>query len=286
MLSIPAQNLIHQPNPIAACRGFRLFAQSGITPDFPPLRVMNYAFGLILSGTATERIGLQAYAVKPYSVVFTYPGQIISYAETSADLSFLYFVLDDEFIVHSPVNRNWLDHFGFFRAEGTPVFNLPVPTGQRIHQLLDAIKAEYEAAHADYELLIPLYVYELFIQINRVYAPDSATDKKRLSRGQVISRTFKELVNQHFRQQKRVQQYADLLAVTPRHLNELIKTQTGQSPSYWILAMEILEAKYQLKYTTRTIAEVADDIGYPDAAYFSKVFRKVTGLSPLQYRLR
>jgi AraC family transcriptional activator of pobA len=48
--------------------------------------------------------------------------------------------------------------------------------------------------------------------------------------------------------------------------------------------MEMLEAKYLLRYSGRTVADIAGHLGYPDPAYFSKVFRKAAGCSPQQYR--
>lgn len=283
MPTIPSQNLIHQPNELAASTGFRLFSEQGMTPNLPPLRIMNYAFGLILTGTATEIIGLQTYPVKPYSVVFTFPGQIISYGDPSPDLSFLYCVLDEDFMTNPHLNRTLLNSFGFFRTEGRPVFDVPVPTGQLIHGLLKNIQTEYEDRSLDYEVMIRLYVHEILILINRAYAPEG-THGPLLNRGQVISRDFKELVSQHYLTKKQVRAYADLLSITPRHLSEMIKTHTGLPPSHWVLTMEMLEAKFQLTYSTRTIAEIADYLGYRDPAYFGKVFKKHTGLSPQQYR--
>lgn len=284
MLTIPSQNLIHQPNELAASTGFRLFSEQGMASALPPLRIMNYAFGLIVAGTATETIGLQTYLVKPYSVVFTFPGQIISYADTSPDFSLLYCVLDEDFMINPHVNRTLIDSFSFFRTEGRPVFDLPVPTGQIIHQLLKNIKTEYDSQSLDYEAMIRIYVHEILILINRAYAPDPTNHTQVVSRGQVISRSFKELVSQHYLAKKQVREYADLLSITPRHLSEIIITHTGRPPSHWVLTMEILEAKFQLKYSTCTIAEVADYLGYQDPAYFGKVFKKQTGFSPQQYR--
>jgi AraC-like DNA-binding protein len=104
------------------------------------------------------------------------------------------------------------------------------------------------------------------------------------SRGEAITRQFKELVGEHFLRKKRVQDYADLLCITPRHLTDTVTTSSGRPPSHWILTMEMLEARYLLRYSGRTVAEIAGHLGYPDPAYFSKVFRKAAGCTPSQYR--
>jgi hypothetical protein len=144
-----AQNLIHQPDALAASPGFRLFSEKSLAPDLPPLRIMNYAFGLTLRGTATETIGLQTYAIRPYTVVFTFPGQIVSYTDTSPDLSFRYCVFDDAFMNSPHLNQRLIDGFGFFRAEGRPVFHLSPETGRAVHGLLEKVQAECAARRPD-----------------------------------------------------------------------------------------------------------------------------------------
>jgi AraC-like DNA-binding protein len=281
---IPAQNLIQQPDALAASPGFRMFSEKSLAPDLPPLRIMNYAFGLTLGGTATETIGLQTYAIRPYTVVFTFPGQIVSYTHTSPDLSFLYCVFDDEFMNSPHLNRRLVDGFGFFRAEGQPVFHLSPQTGQAVHGLLEKIRAECAGRRPDHELLVRVYLLELFILINREYPPPLPVLPESRNRGEEISRQFKELVGGHFLHKKRVQDYADLLCITPRHLTDTVTKTTGCPPSHWILTMEMLEAKYLLRYSDRTIADIAGHLGYPDPAYFSKVFKKAAGCTPGQYR--
>lgn len=285
---IPALDLINQPNQLAASPGFRLLSEQSLAADLSPFRIKNYAFGLALSGTATETIGLQTYALQPYTVVFTFPGQLVNYSDASPDFSFLCCVFDEDFTASPYLNRELIESFGFFQSQGQPVFDLSAATGQVILGLLTKIKAECEHRCLDYQVLVRIYLLELFILINREYRlveGADATDAKEVQgRGEQISRRFKELVSRHFLDKKQVQQYADLLCITPRHLTRMVTNSTGRSPSYWILTMEILEAKYQLRFSTSSIGEIAQSLGYSDPAYFSKVFRKAAGCSPQQYR--
>lgn len=281
---IPAQNLMLQPGELAASPGFRLFSEKNLAPDLPPLRVMNYAFGIILRGTATETIGLQTYAIRPHTVVFTFPGQIVSYAHTSPDLSFLYCAFDDAFMTSPHLDRRLTDRFGFFQAGGQPVFLLSAATGRAVHELLEKIREECGGKQPDHELLVRTYLLEAFILMGREYPPPAPESREAAGRGEVISRQFKELVGTHFLRKKKVQDYADLLCITPRHLTEMVTKSTGRAPSHWILAMEILEARYLLRFSARTVADIAEYLGYPDPAYFSKVFKKAAGCAPQQYR--
>jgi AraC-like DNA-binding protein len=281
---LPVHNLLAPAAALASCGGFRLFSQEHLAAELPPVRVMQYAFGLTLRGTATETIGLQSYALQPYTVVCTFPGQIISYADTSPDLAFVYGVFDEDFLTSPHLNQQQLDRFGFFQAGGRPVFALTPETGRQAQRLFDNIQEECTAQRADYELLVRLYLLELLVLINREYAPPKPEPPAALSRGTQISRQFKELVSQHFLRLKQVQAYADLLCISPRHLAQVVTQGTGQPPSYWIRAMEVLEAKYQLRYSAQPVAAIAEHLGYADPAYFGKVFRQAAGCSPQQYR--
>jgi AraC family transcriptional regulator, transcriptional activator of pobA len=75
-----------------------------------------------------------------------------------------------------------------------------------------------------------------------------------------------------------------MLNITPNHLNKLVKTITGKSPTKWIDDTLVLEAKVLLYQTSLTINEVASEIGIYDQSYFSRLFKKYEGITPLEFR--
>ena len=75
-----------------------------------------------------------------------------------------------------------------------------------------------------------------------------------------------------------------MLNVTPNHLNKSIKSVTGKSPTKWIDETILLEAKYLLYQTNLTINEIAMQVGHYDQSYFSRIFKKHEGLTPIEYR--
>lgn len=95
---------------------------------------------------------------------------------------------------------------------------------------------------------------------------------------------FKQLLSEKFREIKQVQAYAALLNITPLYLNEVAKTVTGFAASYWINQQVILEAKRLLYYTALDVKQVAYQLGYEDHAYFSRLFKKHTGITALGFR--
>ncbi len=76
---------------------------------------------------------------------------------------------------------------------------------------------------------------------------------------------------------------AETLYVNPNYLSKKFKAETGKTVSAFINETRIHEAKYLLKNTNTTIADIAYMVGFNDKKYFSKVFKKYTGLTPSQY---
>lgn len=103
-------------------------------------------------------------------------------------------------------------------------------------------------------------------------------------RAVMIEQTFHQLLQQHYQAWKQPAQYADALAITVSHLNDVIKTITGLSPSTLIQERSILEAKRLLYYTQLSVKEIGYEVGYQEPVYFNKLFRKRTGQTPLAFR--
>lgn len=99
-----------------------------------------------------------------------------------------------------------------------------------------------------------------------------------------ITLKFRELIDSHLASEKRPAAYASLLNISEVYLNEAVKGTTGLSVGAYIRSRVIVEAKRQLAYTSLTAKEIAYSLGYEDYAYFSKLFRKIVGKSPVDYR--
>ncbi|WP_315821323.1 helix-turn-helix domain-containing protein [Paraflavitalea speifideaquila] len=110
--------------------------------------------------------------------------------------------------------------------------------------------------------------------------PGERTD----NRTDIITRQFRSLLQQQFKTMKSPSAYAAALNISPAYLNEVIKQSTGFPVSHWIHQEIILEARRMLYYTDNTVKEIAHLLGYEDHTYFTRLFSKITGLSPLAFR--
>lgn len=106
------------------------------------------------------------------------------------------------------------------------------------------------------------------------------------SRFDIITKEFKRLLEREFIFIKRPSDYSNVLNISTPYLNECVKNATGFPVSYHIQQRVILEAKRLLYHSDKSVKEIANDLGYVDYAYFSRLFTKITGMTALAFRNR
>jgi AraC family transcriptional activator of pobA len=110
-------------------------------------------------------------------------------------------------------------------------------------------------------------------------------DKEGATRNAIrLADRFRELIDQHYRENWRLQNYASAMAVSPSQLRNACVAATGLSPTKMIHARLITEAKRSLIFGDMTIEQIAYGLGFMDTAYFTRFFRKEVGQSPSQFR--
>lgn len=114
-----------------------------------------------------------------------------------------------------------------------------------------------------------------------VPAPRTAEPARR---SRMLVERYRELIETHFRSQHRVGFYAGAAHVTVARLNAACRNATGRSATSLLSDRIILEAKRALLYTNLGIAEVAQSLGFDDAAYFTRVFTRAVGVAPKSFR--
>jgi AraC-like DNA-binding protein len=91
---------------------------------------------------------------------------------------------------------------------------------------------------------------------------------------------FKWQVDTHYKEKTQVAQYADMLYVTPGHLNDVIKATVGKTAKQVIDEKRIIEAKRLLFWGNQNMKEIAWQLNFEDDAYFNRYFKKHTGHTP------
>lgn len=99
-----------------------------------------------------------------------------------------------------------------------------------------------------------------------------------------MSDQFLMLAQKYFKQERFLDFYAQKLEVTPKHLSRTLKSQTGYTAVEWIERFVILEAKVLLKSSNLNIQQISDELNFPSQSFFGKYFKKLTGMSPKEFR--
>lgn len=142
--------------------------------------------------------------------------------------------------------------------------------------------SEFEARRSGTNALMAAYLNAIVVLLGRTVANEGKGEER--SPASVTTERLDDLIAEHFRRQLTAQAYADLLAISPTHLNRVVKTVTGMTVHDRIMLRVIEEARRALIFTSSTVQDVAEELGFSDAAYFSRCFRQRTGRTPSHYR--
>lgn len=97
---------------------------------------------------------------------------------------------------------------------------------------------------------------------------------------------FMVMLEKDFRTVRSVNSYASQLAITPNHLNVIVKRHTRQPAGYHIRQRIAQEAKRLALYSDVCMKEIAYLLGFSDTAHFSKFFKKSTGINFSEFKRR
>ena len=94
-----------------------------------------------------------------------------------------------------------------------------------------------------------------------------------------------QYIEVHYYEKVTLNQLAEMVYLSPSYLSRIFTKETGNSFNDYLNAVRINKAKSLLKYNDLRVADVANAVGFDDQSYFTKVFRRITGVTPVKYRL-
>lgn len=237
---------------------------------------------LFTKGSGTHTIDFTRFKVRPFEIYFMIPGQVHSWHfEDEPDG---YIINFSENIFRSfLLNPDYLERFSFFSgvSEDNVCF-LPSAIHNKTIQLFEEIIAITESEKENKLDMIRLLLLQLFILID-----DSGkrnTSKVIPKQKQVLLKNFRRLIDQHYKSIKLPKEYADLLYVTPNHLNALTQDLLGKTAGELIRDRVLLEAKRLLINADMTITEIAFNLNFQDNSYFNRFFKKAENSTPDEFR--
>jgi AraC-like DNA-binding protein len=181
------------------------------------------------------------------------------------------FIGDSNFHYYS----NYLDRIAFTFDEGD--------CRQKIGVLCELLLFEY-SQHPEnkdvYRHLLSALLYKLEAEGKHHLPPEQEARSSR----QIAFKTFLQILEDNYTRPLGVGFYADKMNTSERNLNLLCNQVFGKSVSEIIETRKMIEARRYLLNTGLTVSEIGFTLGYNEKSYFTRVFRKKTGLTPTDFR--
>jgi len=160
----------------------------------------------------------------------------------------------------------------------SPLINLNRVDNSELNTLFDLLYQEIytQKPYKEY--------YESIFKTAMLKIIKISDSNKSLARRQEIAIAFKQLVHLHYGTEKSVNFYADKLAVSVNYLNRCVSSVFKKTSKQLILEVAIIHSQLLLLETNKSVASIAYELEFEDPSYFTRLFKKIVGISPTEYR--
>lgn len=279
---VPVYSL--EPEQVGGNTHFRMYHYEGSLPHqsdlLVPHRKDHYLLVFIRRAGSRQWIDMTPYILKDNTIYFTGPSQII---------------------VKEELKQLWSTGIAFTREflsfqENASLNKLPILHNPRnghellltetdvnfVEDVLAKIIGEYQHPSEWQQRMLAAYLTVLLTYLSRLYTGQFRDNTS--SGDTLLLKSFQAKINEYFRELHEVGDYASLLHISAGHLSEVVKMQSGKPAIKHIHERIVLEARRLLFHTNHSLKEIAFDLGFSDASYFNRFFKRETAVTPAEYR--
>ena len=149
---------------------------------------------------------------------------------------------------------------------------------------LHTMMNEYKAKEIGYSSYLKAALIQLLLFINRHNNQLNNSDIQYVNSTHKTISEITEFINTNYNKDITLTTISDLFFISPYHLSRTFKCITGFAFIEYLNAVRIKNAQKMLRETDFTITEIAEIVGYKSTTHFGRVFKSITGISPLTYR--
>lgn len=236
---------------------------------------------VIKKGSCRGEINLLSHTINAPSIATFNPQNMLLVEQVSDDFEATVICMSKRFIDNLFVFFS--DTTLYTKYNRQPVLEIPpilMPKVMEYVEDCNEIVADTGNPYA-YRALVFETAAFIFKTLSKCYDRDRQQSCSSCSR---ITSRFLALLQEHFKTSRQLDFYAEKLCITPKHLSRSVKQQTGYTAIEWIERFVVLEAKIMLKSTDLNVQQIADALNFATQSFFGKYFKKVTGLTPKQFR--
>jgi len=249
--------------------------------DLQPRRMTVYNFFFLTKGISTRTKGLDTYEFSENTFFFVPAHEITTHKFIRKDVEGFYCHFSIELLTDKTNPRNLLNEFPFLEFNSYPLVKVDMQTKGFVIPLLERLLLEYKSNKKSSFDIFRSYLIALFTELKPFVETSTPVSKNAAS---IITEQYKKALSKYIYQKNKITDYAELLSVSPNHLNKCVKNTLGKSAHDLLNEMLLLEAKVLLKQTNLNISEIAHKIGKNEISDFARFFKSQTGLRPSEYR--
>ncbi len=237
---------------------------------------------ILKSGTLKLTIDMIEYEAASPCLIIILPKQTFRITELPDDLDGKTIMMSNEF------SDSLFNEYAAFNQLRKTVETSPVT------YLIGGIKEAFDTYLKLLEDLInsPVKAYKLeaakHLTLSMFYgivlSMHDLNEVKPTDRQGVLFKQFERELRLNYKREREVSFYADKLCITPKYLSAIVLEQTGKSALKVINEYVTNECQALLLSTNLTLQQISDKLNFPSQAIFSKFFKRMTGLSPRDYR--
>jgi len=249
-----------------------------------PRRSEAYSISFLKEGEVVLQAGLVTQTVKAPAVITLGPTVVRTITETDIQPVMEIIFFTDNYLLANRTNVFYLMEFDFFEDEDLHPFTLNKIQAKKTGRIFKMIREALSTHHLHEPEILRSCINILIYEINSFHKLQHTAKPPLAEPISPLLVNFKQLLYKEFIRERSVAFYADKLNITPKHLSDLLKKQTGKTAGEWIDEAIILEAKVLLQNKELSVSQVSEQLNFSDQSVFGKFFKTHTTLSPLRYR--
>jgi len=249
-----------------------------------------YAIGL-KDKSCSSLYGRKSYDFNEGLLFFTAPNQVqtIISEQKKGEVQGWMIVFHPDLIRNTQLGKN-IDNYNFFSYSVNEALHLSESEQNSIEDCKNLIEKEIAERTDNHSQSVISSSLELLLNLsNRFYERQFNT---RSAENNDLSNKFESLLKSYFKEGMfkelgvpSLEYFSEKMRLSPSYLSDLLKKQTGSSATDYVNSFLIEKAKTMLLSTDETVSGIAYDLGFNYPHYFSRLFKRKTGISPKDYRL-
>lgn len=234
-------------------------------------------------GEGSHAIDFNSYTIRPNTIFFLQPEQIHHWEFDEEAEGWIFFHSEDFYKLY--ITNFELYQWPFFQSrDSNPKLDIPEGAALTLQQRFLEIISEYKQNTKHSFLKIASLSQLVYADLARIYAEQTTASTQKNTLYQDHFHRFIKLLDEHYVREKNASFYASQMAMTTKHLHRICLSCTGKSTTQLIAERLILEAKRKLVSDSKSIQEIADELGFENYPYFHLFFKKHAGETPKQFR--